>query len=211
MRFSNLLEDDEEYNIMECQKLDNNILFYKQKLDENQHYLIKLKENQAAILFEKGQIWDFIKEEGIYTIRREPNTSFPEELNDYKIKDNQDLLCVIFFNGNVICNNKFYIKKRHKYHFFGEGTFDFQIENPLKLFNKVIEVRSYYSREELLEQIRERVSKIVAAFIKEHEGEYAIKEEAIRSSVNVFKEYGIKIVSSDLKNIQFKKKMEKKY
>lgn len=209
MRFSNLLEDDEEYQIMECTRLDNNLLLVKQKLDENQHYIVKLKGDQCAVLFERGQIWDIIKEEGIYTIRMEPNTSFPEELNDYQIKDNDDSLCVIFFNMNTICNNKFYIKKKHKYDFFGEGTFDFQIENPLKLFNKVIQVRSCYSREELLEQIRERISKIVIAFIKEHEGEYDIKEEAIESSVNIFKEYGIKIVSSDIKNIQFKKKSEK--
>lgn len=90
--------------------------------------------------------------------------------------------------------------------FFGDGSFDFQIESPLKLFNKVIEVRSYYSREELLEQIRERISNIVTSVIKENENEYIIEEALINSSINIFKEYGIKIVSSDIKNIQFKKK-----
>ncbi len=206
MHFSNLFEDDEEYNIIECTKLDNNILVYKQKLDENQHHLVKLKSNQYAILFEKGQIYDCIKEEGIYTIRSEPNTSFPEELNDYKIKNNHDNLCILFFNLERITGNKFYIKKKHKNNFYGEGTFDFQIENPLKLFNKVIEVRNYYSREELLEQIRERISKIVTSVIKNHTNAYIIEEEDLNSSVNMFKEYGIKIVSSNIKNIQFKKK-----
>ena len=107
---------------------------------------------------------------------------------------------------NIIKNNKFYLKKKHKNDFFGEGIFDFKIGEPLKLFNKVIQVRSYYSREELLEQIRERISKIVTSFIKEHENELILKEEIIRSSIDIFKEYGIKIVSSDMKNIQFKKK-----
>ena len=148
MHFSKRLEEDAEYQIIECTKLDNNILVYKQKLDENQPYFVKLKNNQYAVLFEKGQIFDIIKEEGIYTIRTEPNTSFPEELNDYKIKNNQDNLCLLFFNMDIITANKFYIKKKHKNNFYGEGTFDFQIENPLKLFNKVIEVRNYYSREE---------------------------------------------------------------
>lgn len=206
MRFSNIFEDDEEYTVIECTKLDNNILVCKQKLDENQHYIVKLKQDQCAVLFEKGQIFDIIKEEGIYTIRTEPNTSFPEELNDYKIKDNQDNLCVLFFNMNTISGNKFYIRKKHKNHFYGEGSFDFIIDQPLKLFNKVIQVRSYYSREELLEQIRERISKIVTSVIKNQPNAYIIEQEKINSSVNVFKEYGIKIISSNMKNIQFKKK-----
>lgn len=206
MYFSKLLEDDEEYQVIECTKLDNNILIYKQKIDENQHYVVKLKEDQYAVLFEKGQIWDIIKEEGIYTIRTEPNTSFVEDLSDYKIKDNQDSLCILFFNRKVIVHNKFYLKKKHKNKFYGEGVFDFQIEKPLKLFNKVIAVRNYYPKEELLEQIRERISKIVTLVIKEKGNEYNIKEEAINSSINIFKEYGIKIVSSDIQNIQFKKK-----
>lgn len=206
MHFSKTFEDDEEYNIIECEKLDNNILLYKYKLDENVHSLIKLKDNQYALLFEGGQILDAVKEEGIYTIKAEPNNSFPEDFSDYHIKDDQDKLCIIFFNMNVITNNKFYIKKKHKNDFYGEGEFDFQIENPLKLLNKVIKIRSYYSREELLEQIRERISKIVTNVIKEHEDEYIIEEETINSSINIFKEYGIKIIYSDLRNIQFKKK-----
>lgn len=209
MRFSNILEDDEEYNIIECQKLDNNILLYKQKLDENQHYVVKLKEKQYAVLFEKGEILDAIKEEGVYTIRNTPNTAFPEDFAEYITKNNEDKLCILFFNLNIITGNKFYLKKKHRKEFYGEGTFDFQIERPLKFFNKVIQLRNYYSREELLEQIRERISKIVTSVIKEQENAYKIKEEAINSSVNIFKEYGIKIVSSDIKNIQFKKKIEK--
>lgn len=206
MQFSNILEDDEQYNVIECTKLDNNILLYKEKLDENQRYIVKLKDNQYAVLFEKGQIWDLVKEAGVYSIKNQPNTAFLDDLIDYKIKKNNDRLCVIFFNMNIITNNKFYIKKKRKNDFYGEGTFEFKIENPLKLFNKVIEVRNCYSREELLEQIRERISKIVTLVIKEHKNEYIIEEEYINSSVNIFKEYGIKIVSSDIKNIQFKKK-----
>lgn len=207
MHFSNVLEDDEKYQILECTKLDNNLLLYKKKIDENEHYIVKLKENQYAVLFEKGQIWDVIKEAGLYTIKTEPNTSFPEDLTDYQIKDNQDKLCVIFFNRDIITGNKFYLKKKHKNNFYGEGTFDFQIEKPLKLFNKVIEVRNYYSREELLEQIRERISKIVTSVIKNQTNAYIIEEEVINSSIDIFKEYGIRIVASDIKNIQFKKKL----
>lgn len=206
MRFSNILEDDEEYIKVECTKLDNNILLYKQKLDENQHYIIKLKENQYAILFKQGQVLDVIKEEGVYSIRMQPNTSYHEDLIDYQVKNNNDGLSLIFFNMNVITNNKFYIKKKRKNGFYGEGNFNFQIENPLKLFNKVISVRRYYSREELLEQIRERISKIVISVIKSSGNEYIIEETYINSSVNIFKEYGIKIVSSDIKDIHFKKK-----
>lgn len=207
MHFSKFLEDDEQYYVIECQKLDNNILLYKQKLDENQHYIVKLKNHQCAVLFEKGQIYDIVKEEGIYTIKFEPNSSFPEEFYDYKIKENQDSLCILFVNQHIILGNKFYIKKKHKNNFYGEGSFDFQIENPIRFFNKVIKVRNYYSKEELLEQIREKVSKIVISLIKNQTDEYKIEEEMIASSVNVFKEYGIKIVASDIKNIQFKKKL----
>lgn len=206
MHFSKILEDDEEYSIIECEKLDNNILLYKQKLDENQHYVVKLKEKQYAVLFEKGQVLDAIKEEGIYTIRNVPNTTFPEDFSEYITKINEDKLCILFFNLNLITGNKFYLKKKRRKDFYGEGTFDFQIESPLKFFNKVIQVRNYYSREELLEQIRERISKIVTSVIKEQESAYKIEEDVIDSSINIFKEYGIKIVSSDIKNIQFKKK-----
>ena len=204
MHFSNSFEDDEEYEVVECTKLDNNILIYKYKLDENRHYVLKLKENQYALLFEKGKILDAVKEEGVYTLKREPSSNYPEDFGDYIVKDNDDKLCIIFFNINVIKGNKFYIKKKHKNNFYGEGTFDFKIENPLKLFNKVIQIRSVYSREELLEQIRERISKIVTTVIKEHEKEYIIDEKYINSSVNVFKEYGINIVSSNIKDINFK-------
>jgi len=107
---------------------------------------------------------------------------------------------------NVIKNNKFYIRKKRKNSFYGEGDFCFKVEKPLKLFNKVIVVRNVYSREELLEQIREKISKIVTSVIKEHKDEYIIEEEYINSSLNIFREYGIEILSSDIQNIHFKKK-----
>lgn len=206
MHFSNKLED-EEYVTLEAVKLDHNILMEKQSLDENQHYVVKLKEGQYALLFEKGQVYDVIKEEGIYTVNLAPNTSFPEDLAQYQLKENQDRLCVIFFNMNPIPKNKFYIPKKHRNPFYGEGEFEFQIENPLKLFNKVVEIRKNYSREELLEQIRERLTKSVITVIKQQENEYDIKKETVNESINIFKEYGIKINLTDIKNIQFKKKM----
>lgn len=206
MRFSNTYEDDEEYEIIECTKLNNDILIYKKELDKIQPYVIKLKGNQYAVLFEEGQVLDIVNEEGIYTLKNEPSSTFPEDLNDYQIKDNKDSLCILFFNTDIITDNKFYIKKRPIKKIYGEGNFDFQIKSPLKLFNKVITIRTYYSKEELLEQIRERISKIVTNVIKEHKDEYELYEQYIDSSVNIFKEYGIKIVNSNIKDIQFKKK-----
>lgn len=203
MHFSKILQEDEVYNIIECTKLDNNILVYRKKIDENAQNLVKLKDKQNAMLFEKGQVLDIVKDEGIYTISNALTLNFSEDLSDYKIKDNSDKLCVIFFNMDIIKNNKFYIKKKRKNSLFGEGIFDFQIENPVKLFNKVIQVRNYYSREELIEQIRERISKIVISAIKENS---KIGQEYINASLDVFKEYGIKIVASDIKNINFKRK-----
>ena len=205
MQFSKILEDDEEYNIIECTKLDNNILMYKEKIDKNMHNLVKLKDKQYAIIFEKGKILDLISEEGIFTIIDVPNTSFPEELMDYQIKDDNQQLCVIFFNMNVITNNKFYIRKKHKNDFYGEGDFEFKISNPIKLFNKVVEIRTFYSREELLEKIRERISKIVVSVIKEQENEYILDSTAIREKIDIFKDYGIKIVSCNINDIEFKK------
>ena len=206
MHFSKVLEDDEEYNIVECTKLDNNILMYKEKLDENMHYLVKLKDKQYAVIFKKGQILDLVSEEGVYTIINVPNTSFPEDLNDYQIKNNNDGLCIIFFNMDIIINNKFYISKRHKNHFFGEGEFHFKIDNPIKLFNKVIQIRTFYSREELLEKLREKISKIAVSVIKQQENEYTFDETAMLKNIDIFKEYGIKIVFCNIEHIEFKKK-----
>ena len=169
------------------------------------HNLVKLKDKQYAIIFEKGKILDLISEEGIFTIIDVPNTSFPEELMDYQIKDDNQQLCVIFFNMNVITNNKFYIRKKHKNDFYGEGDFEFKISNPIKLFNKVVEIRTFYSREELLEKIRERISKIVVSVIKEQENEYILDSTAIREKIDIFKDYGIKIVSCNINDIEFKK------
>ena len=208
MHFSNKLYDEEEgYEILECTKLDNNILIYKEKIDKNQYYIIKLKANQYAMLFEKGKIYDVISEQGVYTINlQEPNSEYPIDFNDYIVKNNQDELCILFFNMNTITRNCFYIKKKHKNDFFGKGEFNFVIENPIKLFNEVIEIRTFYTREELLERIRERISKIVTAVIKNREDEYIIDEDKINSAVNIFKNYGIKIVASNMDNIEFKKK-----
>ena len=208
MHFSKKLYDEEEgYEILECTKLDNNILIYKEKLDENQHYVVKLKGNQYAMIFEKGKIHDAISEEGIYTINfQEPNTAYPVDFNDYIVKENKDSLCVLFFNMNIITGNHFYIKKKHNTDFYGEGTFDFVIENPVKFFNEVIQIKTFYSREELLERIRERISKIVTAVIKENKTAYIIDEDMINSAVNIFKNYGIKIISSNINDIKFKKK-----
>lgn len=205
MHFSKILEDDEEYTIIECTKLDNNILMYKEKLDENMHNLVKLKDKQYAIIFEKGKILDIIGEEGVYSVIDVPNSSFPDELIEYKVKDDNQELCIIFFNMNVITNNKFYIRRKRKNDFYGEGEFEFKIDNPIKLFNKVIEIRTFYSREELLEKIRERISKIVVSVIKEQENEYTLDETAVKDNIDIFKEYGIKIVSCNMCNIVFKK------
>lgn len=211
MYFSKIWEDDEEYEKIECNVLDNNILLAKQCLDKNQHYVIKIKENQSVILFEKGQIYDLVSEEGLYTILDGNNTLSIQDLEDYVVKDNSDPLCLLFFNHNIITNNKFYLPKKHREKFYGEGNFEFQIDNPIKLFNKVIEIRNVYSKEELLEQIRERIAKIATSVIKDIRSEYVIEEENINSNIDIFTEYGIKITSSDIKNIKFKKKFLKKY
>lgn len=205
MYFSKILEDDVEYSVIECTKLDNNILLYKQKIDENACNVIKLKNNQYAILFKKGLILDVIQDEGIYIIKNGSNKQNVEDFIDYSIKENNDDLCVIFFNTGIIENNKFYINKNHNKEFYGEGNFEFIVQNPIKLFNKVIQIRSYYSREELLEQIRERISKIMISVIKDNEDEYILDETYIESNINIFNEYGIKIISCDMKNIYFKK------
>ncbi len=133
MYFSNKLEE-EEYITLEAVKLDNNILMEKQLLDENQHYVVKLKEAQSAILFEKGQVYDIVKEEGIYSIHLGPNTSFPEDLLDYQIKENQDKLCVIFLNRNLIIN--FIFPKSTEIIFMGKVNLNFKLKIQLNFLIK---------------------------------------------------------------------------
>lgn len=198
MYFSKIFEDDTELKIVESTKLDNNILLEKIKIDENESNIVKLKNNQCAILFEKGQVLDLIKEEGIYSIRDGKNQMLPQDLEDYKVKNNDDKLCVIFCNLDIIVNNKFYINKKNMN---GEGIFDFRIDNPIKFFNKVITVRTYYSREELLEQIREKIAKIIISIIKEENGTYTFKDEDIYIRLNVFEKYGVTITFCDTENI----------
>lgn len=202
MYFSKIFEDDTELKIIESTKLDNNILLEKIKIDENECNVVKLKTNQCAVLFEKGQVLDLIKEEGIYTIIDGKNQILPEDLEDYKVKNNQDKLCILFFNLDIIVNNKFYINKKNVR---GEGIFDFKIDNPIKFFKKVITVWTYYSREELLEQIREKIAKIIISIIKEENGTYILNSNDIYSRLNVFQEYGIIITFCDTQNINLKK------
>ena len=114
--------------------------------------------------------------------------------------------------GDDSSNLRKYVKqlvedgKKHKNDFFGEGEFHFKIDNPIKLFNKVIQIRTFYSREELLEKLREKISKIAVSVIKQQENEYTFDETAMLKNIDIFKEYGIKIVFCNIEHIEFKKK-----
>lgn len=216
----------ENSNCIECNELTNDILIIKYSVNVND--IIKVKENQFVCMIEKGKLLDATSVSGVYQII-ETEEKVLEEYNDSSIrKTENEKLCVIFVNNNIIENNKYYIKEPIEYidwtypdeplmtKIKGEGIFSFQIIDSMKfLKNMVIGLRNHYSKQELIEQIRNYIVNSIINGINEVSNEYKInineiceksKDMEIKLSTNIYDEKllekGIKITFFDIEKLE---------
>lgn len=232
MKFTKI-EDNAEINL-ECNDLNNDILFRKYQIKENN--IVLLKENQFLILSEKGKILDIEEEVGKYKIE-EGNSNKVElfkEWQDLNIaKSEEEPLSVIFLNRRIINKNKYFIEEPIKYIEYTEneekeyyikisGSYDFYIENPKVFLGRVIGLRNHFSKQELIEQIRKHVVKSIEKGISELSEEYKLDIETIETKSKELKiklsqndsdkkllEYGIKLNYFDIDTLEIVEKKKR--
>lgn len=215
-----------KYNCIECNELTNDTLIIKYSVNVDD--VIKVKENQFVCMVEKGKLLDTANEIGEYKIT-ETSEEFIDEYKDTSIrKTEEENLCVVFVNNSIIENNKYYIKEPIEYidwtypdeplivKIKGEGIFSFQIVDSIRfLKNMVIGLRNHYSKQELIEQIRNYIVNSIIKGINEVSNEYKInineiceksKDFEIKLSTNIYDEKllekGIKITFFDIEKLE---------
>ena len=223
--------EGQEKNILEY-KFNNDILFKKYEINNN---IIKLDNNQLVCLIEKGRILDYKDSEGIYIVKNNNLIEkYDKEWNSFIIRDAEDQkLCVVFFNKNIISKNKYIINDPIKYvnwengkeeeiYIKISGTYNFKIIDSAKFLSKAIGLSSIYVKQELIERIREYVLNSIQEGINELSKEYKLdintlysksKDLEIKLKQNEYDkklfEYGIKLTYFDITNLDATKKKNK--
>lgn len=218
---------DENFKLVECKNLSNDLLFLKYNILENN--VVSVKENQNIVLVEKGKVVDLKEEKGTYIIK---DVEEEKGLNENLIirKAENEELCVIFFNRAEIKNNKYIIDNPIKYidwkngeseeiYIKLEGNYDFKIDNILNFLSKVIGLRNHFSKQELIEKIRKYINNSIEKGINQISEEYKLdidtltqksKELEINLKQNEYDikllEYGIKLLYFDINKFEITKK-----
>lgn len=231
-KFATLPEEYVSEKILKCDSLSNDMIFMK--YDVNIDDVIVVKENEYAVLIEKGMVYDVKSEPGRFIILNEiidSDIDIKDNWKDLKIRKSDDnTLCVVFLNKNLIKHNKYYINDPIKYkswnekdyyemHIKLEGSYDFFIQDPKKMLSKVIGLRNHYSKQELIERIRKYVISSIEKGINELSEEYKLdietltqksKELEIKLKQNEYDnkllEYGVKITYFDIESFELAKK-----
>lgn len=231
-KFATLPEEYVSEKILKCDSLSNDMIFMK--YDVNIDDVIVVKENEYAVLIEKGMVYDVKSEPGRFIILNEiidSDIDIKDNWKDLKIRKSDDnTLCVVFLNKNLIKHNKYYINDPIKYKSWNEkdyyemyikleGSYDFFIQDPKKMLSKVIGLRNHYSKQELIERIRKYVISSIEKGINELSEEYKLdietltqksKELEIKLKQNEYDnkllEYGVKITYFDIESFELAKK-----
>lgn len=231
LKLLNYSGDKKDKNIIECNRLTNDMLFLKYNVSEGD--IIHIKENQFVIMFEKGKVLDVKENAGDFLVGIDDkiDESISNDWENLVIRKSEDEnLCVIFLNINVIAHNKYNISDPIKYvdwknnesseiYIKLEGFYDFKIENPKMLFSKVIGLRTHFSKQELIEKIRKFILNSIEEGINEISKEYKLdintltsksKELEVRLKQNEHDlkllEYGVKLTYFDITNFEITKR-----
>lgn len=233
LKLTNVYNEIQENKIIKCNKLSNDMIFMKYNIDIGDN--IEVNDNEFVVLINKGEVDDIKSENGKYKIINETtNSEIKDEWKDLHIrKIENDEICVIFMNKEVIKNNKYLISNPIKYTDFSskepieifisiEGLYDFKIENPKMFLSKVIGLRHHYSKQELIEKIRKYVLKSIEKGINELSEEYKLgiddlpensKKLEIKLKQNEYDakllEYGVKLTYFDINKLEIKSKKNK--
>lgn len=227
IRLVKLQEESKEGKIIKCNKLTNDMIFMKYDVLVGNEIIIN--EDEYVVLIWKGEVFDAKSDPGYYKIMNEiidNNEDIKEEWKDLHIrKTENDDLCIVFLNKNEIVHNKYtindpieyidYTKQNLKVHIKLEGFYNFKVENPKELLSKVIGLRKYFSKQELIEKIRKYVLKSITEGINELANEYKLdinelpensKKLEIKLKQNEYDkkllEYGVKLTYFDIDKLE---------
>lgn len=232
IKLVNLLEKQEDKKVIKCNSLNNDMIFMK--YDVALGDIVETTDNEYIVLVEKGIVYDAHDKTGQYIVMNEiidSDEDIKEKWKDLKIRktDNNEL-CVIFLNKDIISHNKYFINDPIKYtdwkdgksqnvYIKLEGFYDFKIENPKKLLSQVIGIRAHFSKQELIERIRKFVINSIEKGINEISEEYKLdiesletksKELEIKLKQNEYDykllEYGVKITYFDISHLEVSKR-----
>ncbi len=232
IRLVSLLEKEKNKKIIKCDNLSNDMIFMK--YDVIQGDIVEISDSQYVVLIEKGTVYDAQDRAGQYIVMNEiidTDKDIKDEWKDLKIRKTEDNnLCVIFLNKNIIEHNKYVINDPIKYvdwkdgsckeiYIKLEGFYNFKIEDPKKLLSQIIGLRNHFSKQELIERIRRFIVNSIEKGINELSEEYKLdiktletksKELEIKLKQNEYDakllEYGVKITYFDISHLEITKR-----
>lgn len=232
IKLISLLEKEKDKKIIKCDNLSNDMIFMKYDVIPND--IVEINDSQYAVLIEKGTVYDVQDKAGQYIVMNEiidTDKDIKDEWKDLKIRKTEDNgLCVVFLNKNVIEHNKYMINDPIKYvdwkdgsskeiYIKVEGFYNFKIEDSKKLLSQIIGLRNHFSKQELIERIRRFVVNSIEKGINELSEEYKLdiktletksKELEIKLKQNEYDakllEYGVKITYFDISHLEIAKR-----
>lgn len=230
MKLIFMQEENSNNKVIQSKHLGNDTIFKKYNVSEGD--IIRIKENEIALLIKKGNLLDLKEKVGEYYL--ESNINADKEIKNIIIRKSEDEnLCVLFINIDIIKNNKYIFKDPIKYvnwkdgdtsdvYIKIEGLYDFKIENPKKFIGQVIGLRSIYTKQELVERIRKYVLSYIEEGINQLSKEYKLevkdlpeysKKLEVELKRNKYdeklSEYGVIITYFNINKLQIIKKKNK--
>lgn len=232
IKLISLLEKEKDKKIIKCDNLSNDMIFMKYDVIPDD--IVEISDSQYVVLIEKGIVYDVQDKAGQYIVMNEiidTDKDIKDEWKDLKIRKTEDNgLCVVFLNKNVIEHNKYMINDPIKYvdwkdgsskeiYIKVEGFYNFKIEDSKKLLSQIIGLRNHFSKQELIERIRKFVVNSIEKGINELSEEYKLdiktletksKELEIKLKQNEYDakllEYGVKITYFDISHLEIAKR-----
>lgn len=211
MKFLDFKEDILNKKILESKDLDNDIIFRKYNISVGD--IVKIKENQIVCIIEKGKILDINDKIGTYVIEDIDNEELDDIWKNFIIRKSEDEeLCIIFINSNVIKHNKYNISNRIKYdasetdkklEIMLEGYYDFKIVNPKNLLSQVIGLRKVFTKQELIEKVREHIINSIVSGINVITNEYKLDVDFSNLSDDGYVEGNLKSNQYDEKLFEY--------
>ena len=236
MKLVFMQKENSDNKVIESKHLGNDTIFKKYSVFEND--IIRIKPNEIVLLIKKGMLLDIKEDVGEYYVN-DPiiiDKESEEELKNIKIrKSEEEKLCVLFINVDVLKNNKYIFNDPIKYvdwkngeaseiYIKLEGLYDFKIENPKKFISQVIGLRSIYTKQELVERIRKYVLNSIEEGINQISREYKLdvnylpensKKLEVKLKQNKYdeklSEYGVKITYFDITKLEVAKRKKFKF
>lgn len=224
MKFAKISPEADKTKIIQCDDMNNDILVVRLQDKIENKKAVMLRDNQYAILYKAGKVYDAIHKKGMYEIDSSKQAKTRKEMEKWRNfvppKKDDSELCMIVFNMKEIVGNKFSIEKPIEYIDWSKekpikanitcrGQFNFKIEDPFLFFSRVFGVREHYSKLELIEQIRKQAVESIQEGINELSNEYKLSIELVKTKTSELEikvkenEYDLKLKMRGIKITYF--------